>query len=104
MGSIINASSIISALPADILKGINLIIFIAAAIVAVILIYLFFLIARHITDIVRNHRIKKVEDKVCDIEEKLNELNKKADMLLGKISNVENKKYKKDNGRVVLIK
>lgn len=69
-----SVSDIFRALPPEFLSKIDLLITIAKAIGVLFIIYLVLLSIRWISDFLRNRRIKKIYNKVNEIDEKLDRL------------------------------
>lgn len=80
-----SVKDIIGALPPELLSKIDFLITIAKAIGIILVIYIILLIIRWISDMLRNRRIKKIYNKVNEIDEKL-------DLLLKKKGKVKDKK------------
>lgn len=87
--SILNNSIIQGDITTKITGGLDNVILILKAIGVLILIYIIFLIIRWVSDILRNRRIKKIYEKV-------NEIDEKVDMLLERSKVKSEKRDKKE--------
>ncbi len=74
IASEISGKDIIGALPPEIISKIDLLVTIAKAIGIIFIIYIIFMVIKWVSDILRNRRIKKIYNKVYEIDEKLNKL------------------------------
>jgi hypothetical protein len=90
---IVNGSIIPSSLTDKITSDINFILLVLKAIGVLILIYIVFLIIRWIMDFIRNRRIKKIYEKVNDMDDKIDEIYVKMDGVEKKVVELSDKVF-----------
>ena len=90
---IINSSIIPSSITDKITNDINVIFLILKAIGILIIIYVIFLIIKWVSDFIRNRRIKKIYQKVNEMDEKIDEIDTKIEGIEKKIIDVGEKVF-----------